>query len=328
MAVNRRRFALGTLGLSVAPQLLAAPPKRPVRIAIVMTEFPNTTMRAIGAVTDGLRELGYVEGANVEIVRQTAHFPDGPMRKNVEGILAAKPDVIVAGCGWSTNILMQLTRSVPVVIISAGDPVIRGWVSSLARPGANITGVSSMMDELPAKMLDHLRLMMPSLKTVGIGFNTRIETHKTILKNVESTAEALGVRVAPIDLNPLTTVPLMRDALRASGVQAILNVPGDELFWTSVNRIIAAAKELRLPIAASRSDFLDEGVFLSYGAHFYTVFRQAASYMDRILNGARPAELPIEGPTKLEFGVNLKTAAELGITVPRSILARADALIK
>jgi putative ABC transport system substrate-binding protein len=261
-------------------------------------------------------------------VTRTASFPDGPMRVNVEEILAMKPDVVVAGCGWSTSVMLRMTKTVPIVMVAASDPVGRGWVPSLARPGANVTGVSGMMTELPAKMLDHLRLLLPELKAVGIGLNTRVDTHKNILREVETTARMLGVRVVPIDLNPLTTTALMRDALHASGVQAIMNIPDDNLFWASVDRIIAASNELRLPLATFRSDFAEQGALMSYGANPRVLFKRTAAYVDRILNGASPGQLPVELPSQLEFGINLKQAEVLGITIPRAVLMQANTLIK
>jgi putative ABC transport system substrate-binding protein len=321
--------ALIALLALVAGGVLAAPPDRLVHIGIVMTEEPFVTAAALKAVNEGLGELGYVAGKNFELTVRTAPFPHGPMRAHVDELLAKKPDVLIAGCGWSTATVTRATKSVPVVMVAVSDPVGRGYVPSLARPGGNVTGVTSMMTELPAKLLDHLRLVLPELKTVGIALNLRNDTHKVIVSAMEPTAQALGVRIELIDLNPLASTALVREAFRRSGAQAIMMVPDDNMFWFAVDRITAAATELRLPIATFRSDVLAGGPFLmSFGANPGLLFKRTAVYADRILNGANPAEMPVELPTELEFAINLRQAVALGITIPRATLLRADRVLR
>jgi putative ABC transport system substrate-binding protein len=321
--------ALIALLALVAGGALAAPPDRVVRIGVVMSYFPTATPSAIAAVAEGLRELGYVDGKNMILETRTARFPDGPMQSNVDEILSMRPDVVIAGCGWSTSVLMRATQTVPIVMVAASDPVGRGWVTSLPRPGANITGVSGMLADLPAKMVDHLRIVLPEIRSVGIGLNMRVQTSQGIFRELDATAKAIGVRIVPIDLNGLADVAAMRAALAASGAQAIMNVPDDNLFWTSVERIVAAANELKIPVVTFRSDFLAEGgALLSYGANPRTLFKRTALYADRIVNGARPAVLPVELPFQLEFSINLKQAAALGITIPKAALLRADHLVR
>lgn len=324
--------SFGLAGLLVAgilgSVLAAPPPDRIVRIGFISSAMPNDWDTALDAVTDGLRDLGYIEGKNLVLVRRRVRFPDAPIRANVDELLAMNLDVLITGCGWGTSTAIKATNKTPIVMVSASDPVSRGWVHSIARPGANVTGVSGMQSTLPAKMLDHLRLTLPDAKAVGITLNARTEAHRGYFQDVEAVAAVFGIKLVPIDLNPLRTVPQTRDALRQAGVQALMMVPDDDLFWLSMDRIIEASEELRLPMTFFRSDFLEPSGLLSYGPRPHALFSRTAAYVDKIVNGARPAELPIEQPTQFEFAVNLKKAAAYGITIPRSVLLRADTIVK
>lgn len=309
----------------------AAPPERVARVGFVGSQVPGTWSMVETAITDGLRDHGYVEGKNLMLVKRRVDFPNGSMTETIADLLAMDLDVLIAGCGWSTSTAIRATRApkaTPIVMISASDPVSRGWIQSFARPGANVTGVSGISAEVPIKMLDHLRLALPEVKSIGIPFNPLVAANQQTLRRLEVVASRLKIKLTPIDLTPLTSTELMRRALLDSGVQAVMMIPDDDLFWKSLDRILAASDSLRIPTAFFRSDFLESGGLLSYGAKPPWLFRRAGFYVDKIVNGANPAALPVELPTQFEYAINLRRAAELGITFPRSVLLRADTLVK
>jgi putative tryptophan/tyrosine transport system substrate-binding protein len=324
--------SFGLAGLLVAASigsaLAAPPPDRIVRVGL-LTSGSNERLAIIErAVTDGLREHGYVEGKNVVLVRRFAPYPYLASEAQAAEIVASKVDVIITGCGSSTKAAMKVAKGTPLVMISVSDPVGRNYVASLARPGGNLTGVSGTIDDLAPKMLDNLHLALPNAKVVGILMNTRSDAHQRSLRAVEATARPLDLVLAPIDLRRIPTEEAARSVFRETGAQALMTLPDDDLFWGALDRILPVSESMRIPTFFFRRDIVDVGGLMSYGADHYDLFRRSGAYVDKIVNGAKPAELPVELPAKVEFSINMKKAEALGTTIPRSLLIRADAILK
>ncbi len=320
--------ALSLVVATAALAVHAAPPDRMVRIGMITygSAEGNSTMDE--AVRAGLREHGYIEGKNVSFVKRFALRLTEPMDAYVKDLIAEKVDVIVTGCGWSTRVAIRTTKTMPIVMVSITNPVEHGYMKSLARPGANATGVSGMVDELGPKMLDHLKFARPDAKVVGVLRNERSAEHQAIYTEVEAIARTLNLSVVPIEVRGLKSEQSAVDGFKKSGAQALLLLPDDGAFWPLLGHILSASDTLRLPLFSFRRDIVDMGGFLSYGADMYDQFRKTGAFIDKILNGASPGDIPVELPTQLEFAVNLKKAAAWGIPMPRSVLMRANTIVK
>jgi putative ABC transport system substrate-binding protein len=281
------------------------------------------------ALREGLRDLGWWDGRNIRI---DFHWDVGePGRAGViaKDILAAQSDLIVSHAVVATTAVCQLTKSTPIVFVSVPDPVALGLVSSLARPGGNVTGFTNFEPSMSAKWVEILKDLDPRIRRVAILFNpeTAAAGGKYYLPSFKSAGEALGVEAIEAPVHNAAEIEQAIDALARepnTGLVAMAEI------FTTVNKalIIRLAANDRLPLMCPYRFFIDEGGLVSYGISLTDLFHRAASYVDRILKGARPDDLPVQAPTKFEMVINLKTAKALGLTVPQSILARADEVIE
>jgi putative ABC transport system substrate-binding protein len=236
-------------------------------------------------------------------------------------------DVIVALGSEGVQAAKNATTSIPIVMMSVGDPVANGFIASLARPGGNITGMSNVTEELHGKQLELLREVIPTLTRVGVLWNPPQPAHTRQLKNIEPTARSLGLQIQPVQIG--TTEDLERAFTtlgnRRAGAVVLL---GSDLHTRNFGTISRLALRSKLPTMASSRRFVQAGGFMSYGASDRESVQGAVSYVDKILKGARPADLPVQQPTRFELLVNLKTAKVLGLTVPQSVRVRADQVIQ
>ena len=282
------------------------------------------------AFLQGLRDLGYVEGRNVVIEYRDAEGKLERLPALAAELVALKVDVIVAASTLAALAAKQATRTLPIVFAAAGDPVASGLVTSLARPGGNVTGLSILAPELVGKCLELLKQAVPGVSRVAVLWQPGAlgeRTEKDMLKEAEVAARALGVRLQFVEARgPADFDRAFSDMTRARA--GALTVLASVMFFSERRRLVDLAAKNRLPAVYPLREFVDAGGLMSYGPNVADLFRRAATYVDKILKGAKPADLPVEQPTKFELVINLKTAKALGLTIPPSLLARADEVIE
>jgi ABC-type uncharacterized transport system substrate-binding protein len=281
----------------------------------------------IQAFRQGLRELGYVEGQNIVIEFRSAEGQYDRLPGLAAELIRLKVSIIVVGSSNAIQAAKQATDTIPIVMGSVSDPVAAGFVASLARPGGNITGISSMMPDLVGKQLELLKEVLPKVSRVALLGNPANPAHAAELRQAQDAAGALGVRLQPLDARDLSEIDRAFAATSTERAGAVI-VFSDTVLVDHRTRIADHALRRRLPTVFAVSQFAEAGGLLAYGPSLADGFRRAALYVDKILKGAKPADLPIAQPTKFELVVNLKTAKALGLTIPQSILVRADHVIK
>jgi putative ABC transport system substrate-binding protein len=280
----------------------------------------------LDAFRNGLRQLGYVEGRHYVIEYRTAGDQTSRFAELAQELVRLKVDVIMTRGTAAARAAQAASRTTPIVMSASGDPVGTGVVAGLANPGGNITGMSSLTAEVGAKRVQLLKEAFPSIKRVammidlGMGLVTLWRTTEDTARTMGLTAEFLDVRKAE-DLGPAfdTAVGHRADALVTGAGGVIQN---------NVARIVELTAKHRLPAMFPSREFADAGGLMAYGVNFPDLYRRAATYVDKILKGAKPADLPIEQPTKFEFVINMKTAKALGLTIPQSVVLRADEVIR
>jgi putative ABC transport system substrate-binding protein len=291
---------------------------------------PGASPHLREAFLQGLRDLGYVEGRTVVIEYRSAEGKPERFPALAAELIALKVDVIVTGGGTPTALAAkQATRTIPIVFASAPDPVADGLITSLARPGGNITGLSNLTPELVGKRLEQLKQAVPGVSRVAVLWQPGAvpeRTEKDMLKGAEVAGRALGVRLQFVEARgPADFDRAFSDMTRARA--AALTVLGSAMFNNERRRLVDLVAKNRLPAVYSSREYVDAGGLMSYGSDLADLFRRAATYVDRILKGTKPGDLPVEQPTKFELVINLRTAKALGLTIPPSVLGRADQVI-
>jgi putative tryptophan/tyrosine transport system substrate-binding protein len=274
-----------------------------------------------------LRVLGYVEGANLIVERRFADGRRERLGPFASELIALKPDLILAQGGQSAEAVSKATHEIPIIIIGAGDPVGTGLVESLARPGGDVTGVTEVSTELTPKRLQLLKEVVPAMARVAVLWNAADRAMNLRYREIEAVAKALNVEIRSVEVRDPEDFERAFATIRADGPDAMFMV-ADALTSLNRKRIIEFAAQSRLPTAYEYREFVNDGGLMSYGPNLRDLFSRAAYYMDKILKGAKPTELPMEQPTKFELVINMKTAKALGLTVPQSLLARADEVIE
>ena len=307
----------------------AQPPTKIPRIGYLDGAFPSTNAARIDAFRQGLRELGYVEGKNIVIEYRHAEGKLDRLPALAAELVRLKVEVLVMGGGGASTVSgKEATKTIPIVMVAAIDPVAQGFVTSLARPGGNVTGLSTLSPEISGKRLELLKEIVPKLSRVAVlGTSLTGTATELSLKEVEPAAGALGVKLQFLDvLGPKDIEPAFRAATkgRAEGV-LVLTGPVINL---QRKQIAELAAKNRLPAIYPFPDYVEAGGLMSYSANIVDLYRRAATYVDKILKGAKPADLPVEQPTKFEFIINLKAAKQVGLTIPPNVLVRADKVIK
>jgi len=282
------------------------------------------------AFLQGLRDLGYVEGRNVVIEYRNAEGKYDRLPALAADLVALKVDIIVAPPTLAALAAKQATKTIPIVFAVAADPVTSGLVTSLARPGGNVTGLSILGPELVGKCLELLKQAVPRVSRVAVLWQPGAageRTEKDMLKGAEVAARALGVRPQFVEARgPADFDRAFSEMTRARA--GALTVLASSMFFNERRRLVDLAAKNRLPAVYPWREGVDAGGLMSYGANLADLNRRAATYVDKILKGAKPADLPVEQPTRFELVINLKTAKALGLTIPQSVLIRADEVIQ
>jgi len=329
--LGRRRF----MG-AIAGSLLAAPHAAEAQQAAKVARLGFLALNLAAnpplpeAFRQGLRDLGHVEGRNVVIEYRDAEGKYDRFPALAAELVAIKVEVIVVTTTPSALAAKQATSTIPIVFIGIGDPVVSGLVTSLARPGGNVTGLSFLAPELVGKRLELLTQAVPGVSGVAVLWqpgNVPERTDKDMQRETEVTARALGVRPQFVEARgPVDFDRAFLDMTRARA--GALSVLPSTMFFNERRRLVELAAKNRLPAVYTSREFANAGGLMSYGPNVPDLYRRAATYVDKILKGAKPADLPVEQPTKFELVINLKTAKALGLTIPQSVLARADEVIQ
>jgi putative ABC transport system substrate-binding protein len=326
--MNRRYALVALLALGALPAaVFAQAPAKIVKIGFLSALGETSLIARETAFRSGMKDLGYVEGKTYVIERRFANGDAGMLQQQADELVRLKVDVIVTTGPTTTPAAKKATSTVPIVMGFDGDPVGAGLVASLARPGGNITGLSGLSSELTGKQLQLLKQIMPKLARVAVLGNSKAAGNAQSIKVIEETAKAL--KVQSHYLNGVT-VDEIRSAFLAAGKaqdEALIVLPNAST-TSRPAEIVALAQKARLPTIYYAPDFADAGGLVVYGANNIESFRRAATYVDKILKGAKPGELPIEQPTTFELVINLKTAKALGIKFPQSVLISADRVIE
>jgi putative ABC transport system substrate-binding protein len=325
------RAALASaLALLAAP--LEAPAQSPVkvyRIGVLLVAPPTASTAPIrDAFTHGLRDHGYVEGRNLVIEQRfTGTSPDRIAEQAAE-LVRLKVDLILAPLSLHARGAAQVTKTLPIVMVMTGDPVASGLISTLARPGGNVTGLTQQQPDLSAKQLQLLNEVIPGgAKRVAVIWNPGNPGHPPGFRELEIGARALKIELQSLEVRSAEDIDAAL-AVLARQPPGGLMVYDDPTIFLARRRIIEAAAQNRTPTIYGSRVYVDDGGLMSFSADLADLFRRSAGYVDKILKGAKPADLPVEQPTKFELAMNSKTAKAMGLTIPRGVLLRADRVIE
>src|SRR5262245_15466340 len=328
MAIHiRRREFIFILGGAAAAWPLAARSQQAMSvIGFLGPTTASSDARRLAACVERLRQLGWIEGRNITIEFRWAEGRAERAAEIAAEFVRSQVDVIVTGGTANVVAAMQATSVIPIVITGAGDPVGMGLVASLARPGGNVTGLSLQSSDLAGKQVELLREVVPSLRRLAILANAGSLISLQHMREAQAAAGTLGIKVVTLEVRRAEDIaPVFRSF--KGGADALL-VTADPLLGANRVRINILALSARLPTLQNSREHLETGALMFYGPNFVDVYRRGADYVDKILRGAKPADIPVEQPTKFERGVNLIVAQALGLEVPPALLARADEVIE
>ena len=327
--IRRRNLliALGASALTAPLASFAQQVKKVYRIGVLETTSTVLNAANIDAFRQGLRELGYVEGQNLEIVYQASDGHDERFPSLAAELVRLKVDLILTRGTPAVVAAKNATRTIPVVMTASGDPVGSGLILSLARPGGNVTGLSTAITELYAKRVELLRELLPKLERVAAFFNMGNVSIPPQWRVVEASARSLGVEPQLLDVRRREDLERAFDTAAKQRADALV-VGLDGVTQANLQLIVDLAAKQRLPAIYASREFVDAGGLITYGVSYPQLYRQAATFVNKILKGAKPTDLPVELPTVFELVINMKTAKALGIKIPNSILARADKVIE
>jgi putative ABC transport system substrate-binding protein len=317
-------FSAGALAAPLAP--FAQQPLKVYRIGWLGTGSPSGDREFIDDVENVLRDMGYRDGKKVIFERRDADFMPERLAGLAAELVALKPDVIIAGATPGTRAAQQATATIPIVMLNVADPVGAGFVASLAHPGGNITGVANLGLDMAAKPLELLHTVVPKAIRIAL-LITSNPSHPAIANEIVKAGNALGLTVLPTKAGSLDQLESAFGSMARERAQALV-VVSDSFTMSNRKRIAELAAEIKLPAIYSYSAQVEAGGLLSYGPNPRNLHKVVASYIDKILKGAKPGDLPVEQPSEFELVINLKAAKALGITFPQEILLRADQTIE
>jgi putative ABC transport system substrate-binding protein len=315
------------LALSVLSAPLVSPAQQPPGRAGRIGLLGDVPSFLADAFRQGLRELGYVEGQNIAIEYRASEWKYERLPALATDLVRLKVDVIVAASPPATEAARRATSTIPIVFTVSGDPVAEGFVASLARPGGNLTGLATTSPEVVGKQLEMLKAVVPKVSRVAVLHNPSQQSHPLALRQAEDAARALGVQLHILGARTPSEIEAAFAAMSTQRAGGVL-VLRDAMFRAQRAQIVALAAKSRLPAIYGLREEAEAGGLIAYGASVPQLYRRAATYVDKILKGAKPADLPVEQPTKFELVINLTTAKKLGLTIPSSLLLQADEVLQ
>jgi putative ABC transport system substrate-binding protein len=326
--ISRRTLLASCLAVVTAPLAADAQPAvRGPRVGYLAASLGPDAAHLIGAFRQGLRDLGYVEGQNIAVEFRSAEGNADRFPALAAELVALKVDVIVAGATLAVLPAKQATGTIPIVFPVHTDPVGAGLVATLARPGGNVTGLSYSSEDLTGKRMELLKEVIPRLSRIAVLWNSQNAAALVQLKAAEVAARALSVSLQVLEVRGAEGLERAFQAAPDRFTGALLVLDGPDTFLLR-KRIVGLAAKNRLPAMYGPREFAVDGGLIAYGANLPDMFRRAGTYVDKILKGAKPSDLPVEQPTKFDFVINLKTAKMLGLTIPPSLLLRANEVIE
>ena len=314
-------LVLASVFLATVPVAEAQQPTKIPRIGYLAAPLPSTISERIEAFRQGLREIGYVEGKNIVIEWRFAEGKLDRLRELVAELVRLKVEIIISGGPAATGAAKEATVMIPIVMTQDGDPVVNGFVASLARPGGNITGLSTLAPEISGKQLEILKEVVPKLSRVAVFGTSTNPSYAQVIREMEFAAGALGVKLQYLDVLDVKEIETAFRAATKGRAEAVL-VLQSPFFNSQRKQIVDLAIKSRLPAIYPQTDYTEAGGLMYYGANTPDLFRRAATYVDKILKGAKPADLPVEQPKTFEFIVNLKAAKQIGLTIPPNVCWR------
>jgi len=326
-----RALVIALLLLAVAgacfPAAAQQAPRVP-KIGFLATTTQAQVPHLTGAFREGLRELGYIERKTVLLEARYAEGSVERLSQLARELVALKPDVIVATNDVAIAAVRRETQTIPIVMVLSADPAGAGFVASLARPGGNVTGLSTLSAETSGKRLELLREVVPALARVALLWSPDSRGNLLDYKETEAVARSLHVELQSVELYRAEDIDRAFSAVTNGHAQALIVPAGNPVSMARRDQVTSFAQRSRLPSIYGQRAYVDDGGLMSYGPSSADLYRRAAIFVDKILKGAKPADLAVEQPTKFELVINLKTAKALGITVPQSLLLRADEVIQ
>jgi len=288
---------------------------------------PSSDSARIGALRQSLAELGYVEGRTITIQPRYAEGKLDQLPKLAGELVGSDVDIIVAGGSTAIRAAKNVTKLIPIIMAHGSDPVELGYVASLSRPGGNITGLTHLAPELGGKRLELLKDVVPKLSRVAVLTDPGAGGHAPQMKELVTAAPGLGLELRPVEIRSPTELENAFSVMKAERADAFVGIQVPTLDRLR-GRIVQLAVTHKLPAMYPNEEYVESGGLMSYAADIVSLFSRSAVYVDKVLKGARPADLPVEQPTKFELLINLKTAKQIGLTIPPNVLARADRVIK
>jgi putative ABC transport system substrate-binding protein len=328
MKAGRNQWSVvGLILFGLFSSVAAQPPAKIPKVGLLMPYSPGPDSR-IEAFRQGLRELGYLEGRSIVVEYRWADGKFDKLPELAAELIRSNVDVIVPAVTQASIAAKKATGTIPIVMVGVSDPVGSGLVNSLARPGTNVTGTSSMTAEIVGKQLELLKETLPKISPVAALWNPANPVFQALqLREIDLAARTLGVHLQFVEARGPEEIDRAFAAISKAGTRAII-VLGDPVFISHRKRIADLATKRRLPAVSGTREHAEAGGLMAYGPSFPAMYRRTAYYVDKILKGAKPADLPIEQPTKFEFIINLRTAKQIGLTIPPNVLARADRVIR
>jgi putative ABC transport system substrate-binding protein len=320
------RFVLCALLLAVSLPAEAQQPKLH-RIGILFIGTSSFYSAWIDVFRQGLKELGYIEGKNIAFEYRYAEGKADRLPALAAELVVLKVDVIVTSATPSVLALKKATSTIPIVFVAVADPVASGLVASLARPGGNVTGLTILAVELSGKRVELLKEAVPKVTRVAFLWNSANPGLTPAWREAQAAAQALGLQLQSLEVRSSNDFDSAFETALRERAQALITPP-EALFNTHLKRIVEFAAKNRLPAMYAFTEAVDAGGLMLYAPNYADQFRRAATYVDKILKGTKPADLPVEQPTKFEFIINLKAARQIGLTIPPTVLARADKVIR
>jgi putative ABC transport system substrate-binding protein len=314
--------------LAVAVIAEAQQPKKVPRIGFLNASSPSSVADRLDAFRQGLRELGYLEGKDIVVEYRHAEGKQDRLNNLAGELVGLRVEVIVAGGTASAQAAKRMTKTIPIIMTNVSDPVSLGFAVSLARPGANITGLSTLAPELSGKRLELLKETLPKLARVTVVGDSTNPANAQALREAELAAETIGVQLQYyLEVRDAPDVEIAFRVATKAHSDAVLALTSAVLF-SQRTQVASLAVKNRLPVVYGQPEYVEAGGLMSYGTSIADLYRRAATYVDKILKGTKPADFPVEQPTKFEFIINLKAANQIGLTIPPNVLARADRVLR